>query len=180
MPHDVTLSDNLFARLQAHAVPLVDSIETVIARAVDALEQGNHPPAAASSSSRNFNPAAPPNLHHTTPKLIKLNGKTFPKNETYWNYLMYACAREAAKQGLTADQVLALMVVPAVAGKKDDNGYKFLPEVGVSIQGQDANGAWKQAHKFAEALDFKLEVEFTWQNVEKAAMPNVTGSFALA
>jgi hypothetical protein len=176
MPHDVTLSDNLFARLQSHAVPLVDSIETVIARAVDALEQSTAP-AAAPSDARSFNPAAPPNLHHTTPKQIKLNGKTFPKNETYWNYLMYACAREAAKQGLTADQVLALMVVPAVAGKKDDNGYKFLPEVGVSIQGQDANGAWKQAHKFAEDLKLELEVEFTWQNVEKAAMPNVTGSF---
>ena len=38
---DVHISDDLFKRLQDHAVPLVDTLEDVVARAVDALDRGN-------------------------------------------------------------------------------------------------------------------------------------------
>jgi hypothetical protein len=179
MTPDVTLSDGTFARLQSHAVPLVDTIETVIAKALDALEGLGGAPTIPASTVRAFNPAAPPPLSFTTPKSISLDGKTFPKNQTYWNHLMYACARAAAAKGLSAKEIYALTVVPASMGRKEDNGFTFIPEAGISIQGQDANVAWKQAYHFAHHLGLKLEVAFTWQNVEKAAMPNVTGSFAV-
>ena len=38
---DFHISDDLFRRLQDHAVPLVDTLEDVVARAVDALDRGN-------------------------------------------------------------------------------------------------------------------------------------------
>jgi hypothetical protein len=165
----------LFARLQAHGVAFIDTPETVIARALDALEAGREMPS--NSGPRDFNPAAPPNLAFTTPKRITLRDVTFKKGDTYWNTLMFACVKEAAKEGLSPDQIGRLMVVPHVVGKKADNGYVFIQEAGVSVQGQASNGAWKQAHHIAANLKLPVTVEFTWQNNEKAAMPNVTGTF---
>ncbi len=179
MSPTLNISDSLFVRLQGHAVAFIDTPETVIARALDALEALKGTSSPSINGPREFNPAAPPNLAFTTPKKIALSGGTFSKGDTYWNTLMFACIEEAAKKGLSSDQIDQLMVVPHVIGKKEDNGYVFIQEAGVSVQGQASNGAWKQAHHIAAALKLAVTVEFTWQNNEKAAMPNVTGTFKL-
>ncbi|MBA3812501.1 MAG: hypothetical protein H0X27_12825 [Caulobacteraceae bacterium] len=175
----ISISEGLFGRLQQHAVALVDSPETVISRALDALEAGSHAPPTQRVGPRAFNPASPPNLAFTTVRKITLDGITFKKGETYWNPLMFACLRAAAKKGLSPTEIGALMVVPHVVGKKEDNGYVFIQEAGVSVQGQASNGAWKQAHHIASALGVPLVVEFVWQNNEKAALANIAGSFRL-
>jgi len=173
----ISISEGLFGRLQQHAVAFVDTPETVISRALDALEAGTDVSPRPTGGYRDFNPASPPNLAFTTVKKITLGEVTFKKGETYWNPLMFTCVREAAKKGLSPSQIGALMVVPHVVGKKEDNGYVFIEEAGVSVQGQASNGAWKQAHHLVVALQIPLVVEFVWQNNEKAAHPNVTGTF---
>lgn len=175
-----TFSDALFARLQSHAVPLVDSIDTVIERALDALDSSKTPTSKGSSGApRDFNPATPPNLAHTTPKTMSLCGKVADKADVNWNALMHATIREAAKKGLDPEQIHKLMVVPCVIGEKTVQGYKYLADVGVSVQGQDANGAWKQTYHIANAMGFAINVTFVWQDKASAAMPNVTGSFTV-
>jgi hypothetical protein len=64
-----------------------------------------------------------------------------------------------------------------VVGEKDDNGYVYIPEAGVSLQGQSSNVAWSQVNNLATALGLSVAVEFQWLNHEKAAMPNAMGSF---
>ena len=49
MVPSVELSPQTFARLQAHAVPLVDSIETVIGRLIDFYEARDGAPVPASA-----------------------------------------------------------------------------------------------------------------------------------
>ena len=56
-----------------------------------------------------------------------------------------------------------MLIVNSIAGRKDDNGYKYLPEIGISVQGQDANGAWRQTYELASRFGMSLEVLFTWQ-----------------
>lgn len=175
MPHNHVFSDALFARLQSHAVPLVDTIDSVVERALDALEAAASEPLEASGTTvHSLNPAAPPNLAHTTPKAMFLDGKRLAKSETYWNTLMHEVIRTASKKGLSVQYILDLMVVPGALGEKTNNGYKYLPDVGISVQGQDANGAWKQAYHIAETLNIPVKVEFSWQNKKAAAMPNAT------
>ena len=66
--------------LQAHAVPLVDTFDTVINRAVGALDAvkgngaGSPPPGAV----RSVNPSKPPNLAYTTVHSIIFKGKALP------------------------------------------------------------------------------------------------------
>jgi len=179
MSPQITISEHLFSRLQQHAVPLVDTIETLMARAIDALDAvkaGSAPSPGAAI--QEFNPNAPPSLTHTTVRSIKLQGKLLPKSETYWNSLMYAAVRAIAEQADTSqDMIKAMLIVPHADGEHSDKGYRFLPEVGISIQGQDANSAWQQVAQIALVFAISIEVVFTWQDNEKAAMPGVTGTF---
>lgn len=178
MPHTITLSDDLFAKLQAHAVPLVDTPVSVIERAIAALEAGDEEETKRTHAGpRSFNPAAAPSLSHTTPRKAVLAGKLLPASTTYWNPIMYAVIEEAAKRGVSTEDLLNLISINCVAGEKAVNGYKFLPVAGISVQGQDANAAWRQAYRIASSVGITLEVQFVWQDNEKAAMPNTLGSF---
>lgn len=181
MSPSIDLTDELFSRLQKHAVPLVDTPLTVIARALDALEAGDEEPAhqgqGQATGPRSFNPAAAPNLSHTTPRRAEIGGISLPKAQTYWNPIMFAVIKEAAKHGVKAEDLLDLISSPAVKGKKEDSGYRFLPEAGISVQGQDANSAWKQAYRVASSCGVQIQVVFAWQDNPKAAMPGQTGSF---
>jgi len=180
MSRMIEISDELFARMQAFAAPLVDTPETIISRALSALEAGNglarHD---LGSKTRSFNPAAPPSLAHTTPKRMVLAGRVLPRAETYWNTLMLEVIRRARDEGLTPNQLLSALSVNSVAGEKDLNGYKFLSDVGISVQGQDANSAWRQTYDLATTIGVAVEVEFVWQDTPKAAMPGVTGRFTV-
>ena len=173
----ISVSDPLFARLQKHAIPFLDTPETVITRAVDALEAGREPSAVEGDGRRDFNPAAPPNLAFTTPTKIVLEGKVLEKSNTYWNNLMVACIRKAAEDGVIPSELSALMVIPHAIGRKEGGGYFFIEDAGVSVQGQSANGAWKQVYRIVSAKKYSLDVEFFWQNEEKASMPNAKGRF---
>lgn len=181
MAHSVTLSEATFLRLQAHAVPLVDSIETVINRVLDTFEAGGaeiH--SDGSFSARVFNPAGPPNLAHTKVLSVEFCGRRFPPSDTNWNALLIAAIREAGKHLSGAERVKELVIVNSILGKKEEGGFKYLSEVGLSVQGQDANGAWKAAYHIAKNLGLPVNVTFVWYENEKAAFPGVTGRFSVA
>ena len=179
MPYAIELPDELFAKLQKLAVPFVDTPITVIERAVRALEEGDEEPSTAVSidGQRSFNPAAPPDLTFTKPRSAVLEGRRLPNSEAYWNAILFAVIREAAGRGISVEDLLALITVNSQSGRRQDNGFKFIREAGLSIQQQDANGAWRQTYVIASSIGISVQVVFAWQNNPKAAMPNAVGSF---
>jgi len=180
----VDLSSKTITRLQKHAIPLVDTFDTVIAKLLEAYETGaNHKAGpiihSGHSTIQVYDPAAPPNLAHTTVKLIKFCGTLFKPADTYWNTLMHAAIRKVAERHMSPEALKGHILANCVIGEKDEDGYKYLPEVGLSVQGQDANGAWKTTYHLASAFNLPLEITFRWQDNPKAVAPNVTGSFTV-
>lgn len=179
MEPTVTLAPETITRLKAHAEPLIDTFDTVVNRALDALDvlngKGAPPP---ESAIRLANPAKPPNLSYTTVRSIVLDGKRFAASETNWNRLLLAVIREAKKK-FSKERVKDLVICNSVLGKKEDNGYKYLDDVGISVQGQDANGAWKATYHIVKALKIPLEVEFSWQENPKASVPGEHAKFVV-
>lgn len=175
----IELPDDLFARLQRHAVPLVDTPISVIERALVALEAGDESAvdAVRPGSPRTFNPAAPPNLRHTTPREITVGSAALKKGAIYWNALMFAVIAEAASRGIGKEDLLDLLMINCVGAQKEDQGYRYLPSVGISVQGQDANAAWRQTYRIASSIGIRVAVVFAWQDHDKAAFPNSLGSF---
>lgn len=174
----IEISDQTDARLKGIAKPLQDTYDSVISRLLDESEahQANQPkrpgePTKIEGNVMHFDPTNPPPLGFTTLTRVLLNGAEFTKTETYWNKLMNRLVIEAAKAGHNPADVHKMLFVNAILGEKTDNGYTFLPDAGLSVQGQDSNAAFRQAFQLAAKLGLGLKVFFYWQDNEKAAHP---------
>jgi hypothetical protein len=177
MPIDVTLPDDLVAKLQKHAEPFVDTPLSVIERAVAALDAAGAPaPTVAKPGIAVYNPAAAPNLSYTTPQLARIDGELLPVGKTYWNPIMFAVIEAAVARGVDMLAIHELLSVNFQRGLRSDSGYKYIENADISVQGQDANAAWKQTYRLASILGIEVEVQFVWQNTDKAAMPGTAGS----
>jgi hypothetical protein len=175
----ITVSQEVFERLQRHAKPFVDSPETVITKALDALER---PPQTVgpvkSDGQRNsfpeFEALAPPNLTFTKVVAASFNGVAIkPAN---WNRLLDAAVSHAATQIGDFNNLRRIAAINIATGKKTDEGYHQVPEAGVSVQGQDANGAWRSIMFIAQNLKCTVEVSFIWRNKDGAEYPGKTGT----
>jgi hypothetical protein len=177
MTPQVTLDNSTIERMKLSAEPLVDTFDTVIHRALDALEALKaHKPDP--SGVRTYNPASPPPLAFTTVKSIKFNGAALPPADVWWNPFMFLLIREARKN-MSIEEVSKLLFVNHVKGEKQNGGYKVLEDIGLSIQGQDANNAWKQCYELLKALKLPAEITFAWQENPKASHPGEMGKFVV-
>ena len=179
MIFNVFLSPETISRLKTHAEPLVDTFDSVVSRALDALEKGSkleQPRGKFDEGIPLSNPAAPPNLSYTTVHSIIFDGKVFAPNETYWNILLLAVIREAGKECSTKE-LKELVLGNCVIGKREENGYKFIKELNLSVQGRDANNAWRATYHVLKKIRRPVEVVFSWQNNPKAEAPGSYSSF---
>jgi hypothetical protein len=176
MSPQVTLSAETFGRLQRFAEPLVDDIESVINRLIDHYEikQGSPIPA---TTAKEYGGGTAPNLTHTKLLSAEIGGKTLAKVD--WNALLVEAVVQAAKKLNDAEELATLIIVKRVVGQKEDMGYRFIDAAGVSVQGQDANGAWKATAHIAKTLHMPVKVLFMWYDNEKAANPGQTGKLTL-
>jgi hypothetical protein len=182
MSPTVELSPNTFSRLQGLAVPLVDTIESVINRVIDAYESNAMTPAANGAGDqqiRAFNPNTPPDLTHTKILGVTFSGKDLGRGEDNWNGLLNAAVRAAKARSKSAAEFKQLMIVNFVEGEKQNEGYRPLSGTGISVQGQDANGAWRGVCHIAQALQCSVSVKFAWREKEGAAHPGVTGTLSI-
>ncbi len=179
MSPTVELSPETFARLQRQAVPLVDNIETVVNRVLDFYEERTKAPGEDSSQPtdeiREFNPASPPDLKHTRVLAASLCGRELSRAESNWNAMLNMAIREANARLNSPDEVRRLVIVNCVAARKEDEGYRFLSDVGLSVQGQDANAAWKATHHILKQLGCAADVQFGWRVKDDAAFPGKAG-----
>ncbi len=174
----VELSSVTFERLQKLAIPLVDTIETVVNRLLDerqAKDATGSPRVRSAEPSRlAFASAAPPPLTHTKVLSITFDGKSVTREVT-WAGLLREAIRRLPNDAKTPDALRRLIVVNFVTGQKTDEGYRYLPEAGISLQGQDAADAAKAAFHIAKQMGWPLEVEFVWRNKPGAAHPGQVG-----
>lgn len=174
MPN-VSISSENFHRLQKLAVPLVDDLDSVIKRVLDAYESGHLPaPTPVEDPDDltvvNYKPDEPPDLTFTVPQTIMVAGKPFQNR--YWNPLLFHVVGLAAEK-MGKDKMLAVL-----EGKWSDhplNGFKHVPAVDIYVQGREANLCWRAINKLVKAAGIQILVEFEWQEHPKAALPGRSG-----
>ena len=107
-------------------------------------------------------------------------GRPLEHREANWNGLLNAAVREAKARAGSAAELKQLVIIPFVDGQKTNEGYRFLSDIGISIQGQDSNVSWKGARHIAQRLGLQLSVTFEWREKERAAFPGVVGRLSIA
>jgi hypothetical protein len=177
MNKTVKLPAALFARLQKLAIPLEDTTVSVIERLVDQHEALDlkskeradstfHP-----DHSMRLNPLDPPDFSHSV--VVGTFGERPFKN---WNDLVQSAHIETLTKvgGFKALKEVTLANIEK-GNHRRDCGFKYLPKIGISIQGVDSRRAWQCALHLAKSTGTTLRAKVTWRVNEKAEFPGETG-----
>lgn len=178
---DIPVQPETYARLQKHAKPFVDTPDTVINKALDALEQlGAAAPqnAPAAEGERRIDLRNLPKLTHTKVLDAKIGGDPIAKPN--WNMLLDLMLVRTMKSTGNFDRLQRLCPVNMVKGRKEDEGYGYLPEIDISVQGQDANAACRAIVTAAQGLGIGLDIGFMWRPKESAAYPGERARITVA
>jgi hypothetical protein len=188
----VTLSDTTYRKLQKAAKPFIDTEDSVCSRVLDFyFEHSTEAPVTNGAPSPNG--ALSPNgngsggsagaalrlepesrqLAHT--KLISAAVDGTPLHRPKWNSLMNDLHIMARKRLGSFEAVQKASHANLRQGCYEENGYKYLPEADLSIQGVDANLACDHSFRLAKAMNVSLKVTFKWRDKEDAAHPRETG-----
>lgn len=97
----------------------------------------------------------------------------FPKIN--WAGLLIEVIRNVHKNGTASQNLVHELQIQSKVGVFEENGFKYHPDIGLSIQGQSASDAWREIDRLAEKHRIPVEVEFQWRDNDKAQHPGRTG-----
>lgn len=172
MEISIKIQPTTFQRLQRHAEPLVDTHDTVINRALNALE-GNDGNATTDrrvgDSEQRVDPRVLPRLTYTKVLDATIDGE--PVVRPNWNLIVDRMLHRAKKEGWNFGELQRICPVNMVNRRKEDEGYRYLDDIKISVQGQDANSACRAAVTAAQALGIALDIGFMWRHKEGSENP---------
>jgi hypothetical protein len=171
----IEISDETFKKLKTLAEPLVDTAETVIARLVNAaVEHGKAGPHAPKSDADVvLDPEAPGNLAFTRVRRAKIGKEEILKPN--WNRLLRRTHVVALEELGSVGALRQITGAHIRAGHYDKEGFSYISEADISMQGLDSNLAWENSLRVAKYLGIPIEVEFEWYNKDGAAHPGKSG-----
>ncbi len=172
----IRISDAIFKRLQEHATPLVDTPATVIEKLLDFYDRSDKTIQTTKTPiTQNkvieIDPDYPEDLTHT-----KIMSATFGKYQvTKWNKLVDIAHIEAMSKLNSFDELKNISISNIINSESHDKGFRFLEEIGISIQGENANQTWKSALHLAKHLRIPIIVKLIWRSNKKSSHPGKTG-----
>lgn len=176
----IRVSDSTYERLRALATPFEDTPATVIDRLLSkhgeaSEEQELHSDKSEQSQEEtlDLNPDSPGNLTHTRVRKAVFDGMEIEKPK--WNTLVRV-GHEIALQRLGSYEAFQRVATAnVVEGKREEDGFTYLSDANISVQGLSADSAWESILKLARNLQVPIKVEIEWRTNQKAAHPGEKG-----
>lgn len=177
----VRLNDATFADLKTLATWLgtetpSQTIDAIVAQTMTKLdlERDVEEVAIADSDSDLLEFKAAPGLAFTRVLGATVDGQPLPKAN--WASLLLAVVAAVKSQGLSADELVKALDIPASRSKLNTQGYTYYQHLGISVQGQSAQDAWKECERLATKFQVPVEVHFQWRDNPKAQHPGRQGA----
>jgi hypothetical protein len=178
----IEIPDSLLKRMQSCAIPLVDTHISVLEKWADFYEEHNKLADRAVAPSNGHESSSyerdlpkldafrPPDLTHTVVK-GHFGGTAFDK----WNDLVRLAHSKTFTKVGSYEGLKSVSRAQLKHGEFTEEGYRYLPEIDVSIQGVDANRAWDHSLRLAKYLHVELWAEVEWREKNGAARPGQQG-----
>lgn len=115
-----------------------------------------------------------PGLSFTRVLDASVSGETLGK-ANWSNVLLKVITATKKKNAMDAKTLSQELQIPSKPYDYNSEGYKYQPELNISIQGQSAQDAWKEIHRLAEKHHIAAEVRFQWRENDKAQYPGRIG-----
>lgn len=177
----IRINDATFADLKAIATwygtkTPSETIDRIVREAMEQLgmERDDEPDEAVSTTSAGameFSTA--PGLSFTKPLAASVNGKAL--HSPRWSAILLAMIAQVKAKGVEGQKLVRELGIPAKAERYEEEGFKYHPELGISIQGQSASDVWKEVDRLAKKWRIPVTVEFWWRQNPKAQYPGRTG-----
>lgn len=167
MSTQIEISDATYAKIMGALGP-EDTAGSFIAKTVNSYLNAEIEPKVSAPQSLKFSGTHVPDLTFTKITNATINGTPISKNN--WATLTYEILKHAKQSGLN---LLSFNSLRIVEGKNEDNGFWFAEELGISMQGQSANDAWRAIVEIADKSSARIEVQFCWRDTPKAAHPGI-------
>ena len=117
-----------------------------------------------SSGAMEFDSA--PGLAFTKPLAATINGK--PIHSPRWSAILLAVIALVKTKGLESKKLVGELAIPAKIERYEEEGYKYHPDLGISVQGQSASDAWKEVDRLAKKWRIPVTVEFWWRTQRRS------------
>lgn len=179
----IRISDDVYERLQALATPFVDTPAIIIEWLLDKHEVNGKSEARSVTLPREgervtekvlrLDPDTPESISRT-----KVRQATFDNVEIkkpHWNKLVRVGHEVAIKKLGSYDALQRVTTANVVQGKYEEDGFTYLIDQNISVQGLSAESAWDKSLHLAKSLRVPVRVEFEWRNRRDAAHPGARG-----
>ena len=171
----VTLKSDTYHRLETLVTSFEDTPETVIQRLLDACAPGTIDEAD-TARILTLDPDDPDDLHHT--KIAHGHFAGHAIDGRNWSDLAKLAHRVLAARCDTPEAIADASPFNVRAGRYEQDGYRHLPALGISIQYHSAIHMWAHTHTLAQHLGVPVVVHCTWHDKPEAAHPGVTARLA--
>lgn len=179
----VTLSEQTYAKMKLAAEPFVDTEDSVVNRALDVLLESigksmkpngkvNSQTDEKSDQKIHLEPGSH-QLTHTRLLSAIIDGRQLFRPK--WNSMLNELHVMAMKKFGSFDEVRKHSGANLRRGRYEENGYKYLPDADLSIQGVAADFAADHAFRLARSMNISLRLAFEWHDKESAAYPGRIG-----
>ncbi len=177
----VRINDATFADLKSIAAWFgtntpSETIDRVVRETMEQLgmERDDEPEevvATTGDGAMEFDPA--PGLAFTKPLAASVNGKAI--HSPRWSAILLTMIAHVKAKGFEGEKLARELAIPAKAEQYEEEGFKYHPDLGISVQGQSASDAWKEVDRLAKKWRIPVTVEFWWRQNSKAQYPGKTG-----
>jgi hypothetical protein len=106
-----------------------------------------------------------PGLAFTKPLAASINGKAL--HSPRWSAILLTMIARVKAKGFEGEKLVREVAIPAKAEQYEEEGFKYHPDLGISVQGQSASDCWKEAERLAKRWRIPVAVEFRWRQNPK-------------
>lgn len=177
----VRINDATFADLKSIATWFgtktpSETIDRIVREAMEQLgmERDVEPEAASittSTGATEFESA--PGLAFTKPLSASVNDKVI--RSPRWSAILLTMIAQVKAKGFEGQALVDELRIPSKPEQYEEEGFKYHPDLGISVQGQSASDAWKEVDRLAKRWRIPVTVEFWWRQNPKAQYPGRTG-----
>jgi hypothetical protein len=156
-----------FDRLKALAEPFVDTPATVVRRLLDSYSAGAKLEPKPVLYRKKFSEVPP----LTFSKLLDGRIGSQSPDKFTWDAMLVLALTTGKRQLNDFESLRRVSGANLVDGRKEDDGYKYLPSQSFSYQGVSAEDAMRIVNRICKSLGLAWEIEFEWRDKEGAFLP---------
>jgi hypothetical protein len=175
----ITLSDVVDAKLKTLVTePFSDTRESIVERLIDEEVARRGIPSVRNGhrqtvdNHRRLNPDSPDNLAFARVRSATIDGREVSRPK--WNSIMAELHILGIRRLGSFPELQRVSRARIRSGRFEDEGYKYLSDADLSIQGVDSNQAWATSLHLARALRMPIKLTVEWRDTPRAAHPGQT------